>query len=82
MTATANTLLQEASRLSEEDRCELVLGILLSLEPEPSETDLAEWSAEIARRCKEVKEGKARLVPWQEVEARLDILRDRVPNRA
>ncbi len=69
-------ILQEALALSREDRMSLVDALQESLEPD-KEWERA-WAAEVKRRMKEVDEGRARLIPAEEVFAEL---RARFPPR-
>lgn len=68
-------ILQEALALSREDRDRLVEALLRSLEPD-EEWEKA-WAVEIERRLKEIDEGRAKLIPHEEVFAEL---RARYPN--
>jgi putative addiction module component (TIGR02574 family) len=62
-------LKQEALKLSLRDREELANALVLSLdegaEPDPAHEGL--WMEEIKRRCREIDEGRAKLVPADEV---------------
>jgi len=62
-------LKQEVLKLSQHDREELVQTLILSLAPE-GESDAEHqklWMEEIERRCRELDEGRAKLVPAEEV---------------
>jgi len=70
--AALESVLEQALRLSEEDRSELVERLLRSLEPDDGEELTPEaweaaWSAEIQRRLREVREGAVELVDGDEV---------------
>jgi len=70
--AALESVLEQALRLSEEDRSELVERLLRSLEPDDGEELMPEaweaaWSAEIQRRLREVREGAVELVDGDEV---------------
>jgi putative addiction module component (TIGR02574 family) len=77
--AALDTVLQEALRLPDRERGELVARLLRSLEPDdgdevgPEEWDKA-WSEEIARRVGEVRDGSVELVDGDEVMAELDAI--------
>jgi putative addiction module component (TIGR02574 family) len=70
--ATVHDLLTDALKLSEKDRARLAHELLLSLDaggPDPDAEE--EWDQEIARRAKDVIEGKAKTVPWAQVKAEI-----------
>ena len=68
------TLVEELSRrardLSPEERVQLAEEILATVHEVDEEVDTA-WDAEIKRRIAEVENGTARLIPAEEVFARL-----------
>jgi len=64
-------LSERAKVLPPEDRARLAEALLASLEESPSaEVDVA-WDAEIQKRIAEVEAGTARLVPAEELFARV-----------
>lgn len=74
-TALADVFAQ-ALELPEQERHELIDMLCASLEPpEPSPEEQSEidasWMAVIKRRSQEIKEGRAKLVPWSEMQALL-----------
>ena len=66
---TREELEDEALKLSAEERDKLVYTLILSLdeglEPDPEHERL--WREEIERRCVEIDEGRAELIPAEEV---------------
>jgi putative addiction module component (TIGR02574 family) len=74
--AAVEKVLQEALALPREDRARLLEALQESLEPD-EEWEKA-WAAEIQRRMRAVDEGRARLIPHEEVFAEL---RARFPPR-
>jgi putative addiction module component (TIGR02574 family) len=70
------SVLQQALALSREDRERIRDALQESLEPD-EEWEKA-WATEVQRRMKEVDEGRARLIPHEEVFAEL---RARFPPR-
>jgi putative addiction module component (TIGR02574 family) len=71
MTEGAIELLQHALSLSERERADLAASLLSSLEP-PADPDAeALWQDEIARRTLDLDSGKAKAIPWQEVQAKV-----------
>ena len=64
-------LSERAQVLPPEDRARLAEELLASLEETPSAEVDAAWDAEIQRRIAEVEAGTAKLVPAEEVFARV-----------
>ena len=66
---TFEELEAKALKLSAEERDKLVQSLILSLdedsEPDPEHERL--WREEIERRCLEIDEGRAELIPAEEV---------------
>ena len=79
MSATLEQVTKEVRELSPQDRQELLARLIRDLEPEadgsPPEIEAA-WDVEISRRLAEIDSGKVKLVPAEEVfakiQARLD----------
>jgi putative addiction module component (TIGR02574 family) len=79
MSATLEQVTEEARELSPQDREQLLARLIRDLEPveklSPAEIDDA-WDKEISRRLGEIDSGKVKLVPAEEVfakiQARLD----------
>ena len=71
MKRNAAELLREALALPPEARASLAGSLIDSFDDEVDENIEAEWDAEIARRIREIDEGKVTLVPWAEVRRRL-----------
>ena len=74
MGTVAEDVFSKALGLPEADRAELARRLLLSLEPEATEQVTAQeeaWAALIEERARSIDEGRATLVPWEEVRARL-----------
>lgn len=70
MTSATKKILEDALALPEEQRATLVAALNESLET--TEDDLTpQWKAEIARRIEAVERGDSRLIPGDEVEARI-----------
>ena len=79
MSATLEQVTEDARELSPQDRQELLARLIRDLEPQaedsPDEIEAA-WDTEIARRLEEIDSGKVKLIPAEEVfakiQARLD----------
>jgi putative addiction module component (TIGR02574 family) len=66
----ADELLNEAISLPVELRVQLVDALLRSLNPAQAEIDES-WAVEVERRIDEIDAGQAKLIPGEEVFARL-----------
>jgi putative addiction module component (TIGR02574 family) len=72
MNARREGLVAEVLELPREDRIDLLLELLASLEDREPDPDIeAKWMAEIRRRHAEVIAGTAKLVAWEDVRSRL-----------
>jgi len=68
MSTTALKICVEALSLPRENRLEIAERLLASVEDAKASTRAERlWKAEIRRRRKEIREGKARLIPADEV---------------
>jgi putative addiction module component (TIGR02574 family) len=67
----ARQLLEEALRLSDEERAALAGALIQSLDSDVDADAEAAWSAEIRRRLERVDAGAARTTPWAEARRRL-----------
>jgi putative addiction module component (TIGR02574 family) len=76
MTGKARALLEQVLKLPRASRAALAKELIDSLESEPDDEDEqddidAAWEAEAARRMREVKEGRAELIPSKVVHDQL-----------
>ncbi len=70
MSSTLSELKKKASQLPEEERAELALSLIESLDgPEDSDVEQA-WQQEIERRVRQFERGEVELIPAEEVFAR------------
>jgi putative addiction module component (TIGR02574 family) len=60
-------LLRKALALPDKDRAHLAGSLIESLEDTVDEDAEAAWQEEIARRLEEVRSGKVKTTPWNEV---------------
>jgi putative addiction module component (TIGR02574 family) len=58
--------------LDTRERAEIAAQLIASLDGEPDEDVEAAWAAEVDRRIAEVETGRAKLVPWADVERRIE----------
>ena len=74
MSATLEKVAEEAKNLSLADRSALTRILIESLDGEPAE-DLADveqaWQAEVEKRVDEIKSGRVKTIPAEEVFAKL-----------
>ncbi|MBI1901799.1 MAG: addiction module protein [Planctomycetia bacterium] len=70
--STADQILHDALSLPAHDRAAVAHELLLSLEPETADEDVDKaWAAEIRRRLKAIREGRAVLRDWNEALAEI-----------
>jgi putative addiction module component (TIGR02574 family) len=70
MMQEANELLKKALALPEKERAELAGSLIESLDATVDEDVEAAWQQEIARRLEDVKSGKVKTIPWDDVRKR------------
>lgn len=70
MSLTAKQIMEEAMKLSPDERADLADQLWVSAVPH--EEVAAAWDAEIARRIAEIDAGTVELVPEEEVLARIE----------
>jgi putative addiction module component (TIGR02574 family) len=71
MASTLSDLKKKAAQLPEQERAELALSLIESLDG-PADPDVEEaWAQEIERRVRQVEKGEAELIPAEEVFARI-----------
>ena len=63
----AETVLQEALTLAEQERAEIAGALLESLEPEPEADVEAAWRQEVAARVAALAAGEVETTPWEEI---------------
>jgi putative addiction module component (TIGR02574 family) len=66
MTHGTAELLEQALRLSEQERADLAARLLDSLEPAAEENVVDAWSQEIQNRLEELDASKVQPIPWAE----------------
>jgi putative addiction module component (TIGR02574 family) len=72
VTKAAEKILAEALTLDTRERADVAAKLLASLDSEPEEEVEAAWAAEVARRIEEIETGRVELVPWEDVESRIE----------
>ena len=67
MTELAEKIYKQALDLPIDDRLILIDRLLISTKLTPQDDIDQAWSKEVERRCRELDEGKAKLIPGEEV---------------
>jgi putative addiction module component (TIGR02574 family) len=71
VSSTLAELKQQASQLSEEERAELALSLIESLDGPPDPALDEAWQREVERRLAQIERGEVQPIPGDEVFARL-----------
>jgi putative addiction module component (TIGR02574 family) len=71
MSTVLAELKQRAAQLSDNERAELALALIRSLDGEPDADVDEAWRTEVERRIGEIERGEVQLIPGDEVFARL-----------
>jgi putative addiction module component (TIGR02574 family) len=71
VTKVAEKILAEALTLDTHERADVAAKLIASLDGEPDEEVEAAWAAEVERRIQDIEAGRVELVPWQDVERRI-----------
>lgn len=72
MTRAAKAVLADALRLRPEERAELAVEVLASLDG-PADADAeSAWEQEVRRRIEAIDAGTVELEPWDDVEQRIE----------
>lgn len=71
MTERSLELLQQALSLTEEERADLAVSLLNSLDATPDLDAEALWQEEVSRRASALDSGQAKAIPWQEVQSQV-----------
>lgn len=81
MSREAEKVLEDALRLPPQARAAVASQVIESLDEGVNEDAEAEWSAEIARRLKELDSGSVRTIPWEQARRRIHEPVDARPRR-
>jgi putative addiction module component (TIGR02574 family) len=76
MTEEAQKLFQKALSLPDHERAELAGNLLSSLETAVDPDVDAAWQQEVSRRADEVRSGKVKTAPWDNVQQKARALLD------
>ena len=69
MTRPTKELVNAATKLTENNRLQIIEELLASLETKSNDNVDADWAAEVERRSIEIKQGTVRQLPWSEVKS-------------
>jgi putative addiction module component (TIGR02574 family) len=72
MTKAAEKILADALTLDTRERADVAAKLIASLDGEPDEDVEAAWAAEVERRIDDIEAGRVKLVPWEDVERRVE----------
>ena len=71
MTEKSQIVLEEALKLTANERAEVAEQLIASLDEVP-DTDVEQaWQEEIQKRLQEIERGEVKTIPWEEVQKRL-----------
>ncbi len=71
MTEKSQAVLQEAFKLSADERAEVAELLIASLDEAP-DTDVEQaWQEEIQKRLQQIERDEVKTIPWEEVQRRL-----------
>jgi len=71
MTDKSKVVLEEALKLTANERAEVAEQLIASLDEVP-DTDVEQaWQEEIQRRLQQINRGEVKTIPWEEVQRRL-----------
>ena len=65
-----NSILSAAQSLTTGERLKLIDALWESVPPEEEMPLTDEWAREIGRRVSEIDQGKAKLIPWDEIRSK------------
>lgn len=73
MSISKGELLQQALGLEPDQRAELAEELLESIRRSDFESEELQraWSDEVERRLEEIRDGRAEVIPWEQVQAEL-----------
>ena len=82
VTAEAERLLEAAMKLPDAERAELAAILADSIGDGHSDEEIeAAWVAEAKRRLEDIRSGKSKTIPWEEVDRKLRAMLEGARNR-
>jgi len=71
MTQKSQVVLDEALKLTAQERAEVAEQLIASLDEGPDTGVEQAWQEEVQRRLQQVERGEVKTIPWEEVQRRL-----------
>lgn len=71
MTDKSKVVLEEALKLTANERAEVAERLIASLDEAPDAGVEQAWQEEVQRRLQQVERGEVTTIPWEEVQRRL-----------
>ena len=71
MTQKSQVVLEQALKLTPQERAEVAEQLIASLDEGPDAEVEQAWQEEVQRRLQQVERGEVKTVPWEEVQRRL-----------
>jgi putative addiction module component (TIGR02574 family) len=71
MTQKSQVVLEEALKLSPNERAAVAEQLIASLEEAPDTAVEQAWQEEVQQRLQQVERGEVKTIPWEEVQRRL-----------
>ena len=71
MTEKSQVVLEEALKLTANERAEVAEQLIASLDEAPDTNVEQAWQEEIQKRLQQIERGEVKTIPWEEVQRRL-----------
>jgi putative addiction module component (TIGR02574 family) len=71
MTDKSKVVLEEALKLTANERAEVAEQLIASLDEVPDADVEQAWQEEVQRRLQQIERGEVKMIPWEEVQRRL-----------
>ena len=71
MTQKSQVVLDEALKLTAQERAEVAEQLIASLDEGPDTGVEQAWQEEVQRRLQQIERGEVKTIPWEEVQRRL-----------
>jgi putative addiction module component (TIGR02574 family) len=71
MTEKSQVVLEEALKLTANERAEVAEQLIASLDEAPDTNVEQAWQEEIQKRLQQIERGEVKTIPWEEVKRRL-----------
>lgn len=71
MTDKTQVIVEQALKLSPNERAEVAEQLIASLDEAPDTGVEQAWQEEVQRRLRQIERGEVKTIPWEEVQRRL-----------